>query len=168
MSTNTSVAVFHVMVDGVKYEVQEIERDGELCKFINYETKQFADTVIAGKVLLESIKIAESQSEAEEYQAMFDEITPEPEVSDDITLYGEIYEEGNELTMQGDDTDSFHMSQYLKCNKVSKTIDDYKTSLRAKLVAKCAEWEGIETNEFKMTNRRAKDGKKAYFSIKAK
>ncbi len=166
--TNSDVCIFNVLVDGVNFHSMEVERDDEMIKWLDYETKVFADKVLMGKILLELAEESKDLAEKEGYLARFEELVPEPTMADDISLYEEIYEEGNELTKQATDEDDFNMAQYLKCNVVMNNIKTRKDVLRAKLVKSCEEFEGLESDTHKMVNRRAKDGKKAYFSIKVK
>lgn len=176
MNGGTEVGLLHVYMDGCKYVVREVEYERELGEYIDHVSREFASNVSIGKVCVNGMKEAErlgDEKMAEDFKALYDSITPEAigmsgdgKDGDNVLLAKELYEDDNGLTKQGDETDAYHMAQYLKCNRVIKSANVYKDELKAKLLLSCEDFEGIEVGEHRMINRRAKDGKRAYFSIK--
>lgn len=167
MVSNTQVCVFHVLVDGVKYYVKEIERDEELCKFIDFKVNEFCENVLIGRAILKAMNETSDEEEKGEYMLMFERISPPPVGSDDqLELYGEMWPDSDDLIKQGDLTDEFHMNQYLKCTKVVNNIEAHKKLMRARLLESCKDFAGIEVGERKMVNRRAVGNKRAYFGIR--
>src|SRR5690606_30778255 len=109
----------------------------------------------------------------EDFKAMYDTVTPEPlgmsgdgKDGDNVLLAKELFDEGNDLTKQGDEKDEYHMNQYLKCNRVIKSVNTYKDELKARLLLSCEDFEGITIGDRRLINRRASDNKRAYFSIR--
>jgi hypothetical protein len=176
MLGGTEVGLLHVYLDGRKYIVREVEYDPELGEYIQHVSGEFANVVTAGKVCVAGMREAERLGDtgmSEDFQAMYDTITPDPigmggdgKDGDNVLLAKELFEDSNDIIRQGDEDDLWNMNQYLKCNSIIKKVNIYKDELKARLLLSCGEFEGIEINDRKLINRRAKEGKKAYFSIR--
>jgi YqaJ-like viral recombinase domain. len=175
--TNTPLAVFLVLIDGVKFKAKEIEANPIRQQFIIEQVNLFAEKVKIGKMALQGMKEAELAGDMEEYaafHAIFESVTPEPvgmvssdgTDGDNVELLKEVYDDSNGLEKQGDDTDEYHMNQYLKCNSLLNKIKDYKDLLKARILLACEDFEGLKAGDRKCINRRPTNLKKGYFSIK--
>lgn len=172
---DVDVAIFCVLVDGVKFHTMEVYRDPIICEEIAYETKKFADIVTTGKMILKLIKEAETESEREQYQELFESITPEPmgmspvgdnKNGDNTELMFELYPEANDLMKLAEGDDDMLLSRYVKCNKTLKEINKHKDLIKCKLVASCGDFEGITGTKHRMLNRRGSKFKKPYFDVR--
>lgn len=175
MLGGTEVAVFHVYLDGVNYKVREVEREHELCQYLDHVSREWADKVNAGKECVRGMKEAEALGETsmwEDFKATFDIITPEPigmsgdsKDGDNVLLLKELYDDSNGLEKIGDDKDEWAMNQYLKCNKTITKINTYKDRLKAEILLSLEDFEVLKAGERKAVFRRGPN-RRDYFSIK--
>lgn len=166
--TNTEVAVFNVLVDGVKYHVREVEADREVQEFIVHKVNEFVERVKVGKAAYQYMQEAKSESEYEEFKAIYDSAEPDPVAMDDnLDLENELHET-SELIKKATEEDEILMSQYIEASDKIKKMEEAKTLCRIQLVKNSNGFEGIEGDNYKMLNRSATKFKKGYFAIKAK
>lgn len=175
MVSETDVAVFLVLIDGVRFKAMEVYRDPVICEEIDYETRKFADIVKAGKLALSCANSATSESEREEYMALFESLTPEPigmtpvgsaNNGDNTELMLELYPESNDLMKMAEGDDDMLLARYVKCNATLKSINKHKDLIKCKLLESCGDFEGIKGSEHRMINRRGSKFTKSYFDIR--
>lgn len=175
--SQTKIAVFHVLVDGRYYEVQEIPFNPEYVKEMLPKVEDFVERAKKGKRLVRMMRELLESGETEEsemfvaYKAIYDEITPEDVgIQDNLDL---AYELQPYTTKPSDQfktataQDQKHMESYLEQLSLIKHAEAEKIRLRSILVASAGAWQGIRGEGVRMVNRRAnpETGKKAYFSI---
>src|SRR5690606_3314880 len=107
--TNTQVAVFNVLIDGVSWRTTEIERDVILQEEIIEGTKKFSDIVYAGKQAYKGYLEATDEQEKFEFLSIYESLMPEfAGVEDDVTFATEAaidpdFEMKREATQQESD-----------------------------------------------------------------
>ena len=166
MVSETKVAVFCVLVNGNYFHVMEVDYDKSIVDKIDYETRKFAEMCKAGKQIIDLLKEAKSESEADEYRYMFTQIEPEPTaLEDEQVLNRQIYLNSIGL-LKGDEEWFKYLLEYQKAH------DDIKASEEAKQLAKnhitrlMKDAEVMEFEGGKVTWRRGGNNKRDYFSIK--
>jgi hypothetical protein len=165
MVSNTKVAVFCVLVNGVYFHVREVEYDSFLADKIDYETRKFADICKAGKQILDLMKDAKSDSEYNEYQAMLDSIAPEPtELEDEQVLTKELFGNSKDL-VKGDENDFKYLLDYQQAHDNIKALEEAKQLAKNSLLRVMKDAEVMEFEGGKITYRRA-DLKRDYFALK--
>lgn len=165
MVSETKVAVFCVLVNGVYFHVQEIEYDSSLADKIDYETRKFADICKAGKQILDLRKLAKTDSEYEDYTAMLDNIAPEATaLEDEQVLTKELF--GNSVnSIIGDEKDFKYLLDYQQAHDGIKALEDAKQLSKNNITRMMKDAEIMEFEGGKVTWRRS-DGKRDYFSLK--
>jgi len=166
MVSNTKVAVFCVLVNGVYFHVREVEYDSYLADKIDYETRKFAEICKAGKQILDLLKDAKSESEANDYRAMFEQVTPEPTyLEDEQVLNKEIY--GNSVgLLRGDEKYFKYLLDYQQAHDNIKAEEDAKQLAKNHITRLMKDAEVMEFDGGKVTWRRGGNNKRDYFSIK--
>lgn len=165
MVSETKVAVFCVLVNGVYFHVREVEYDSFLADKIDYESRQFATLCKAGKQLVDLIKSAKSESEVNEYTAMLDEISPEPlALEDEQDLAKELFSNSSG-SIKGDEKDFQHVVDYTSAMEQIKALEEAKQLAKNNLIVKMKEAEEMVFDGGKVVWRRT-PGKREYFSIK--
>lgn len=166
--TNTEVCVFNVLVDGVKYHVREVEADKEVQKYIVFKVNEFVERVKVGKVAYQLMQESKSQSEYEDFKALYDQAEPNPVAMDDnLELENELHT-SSELLKSATEEDEELMKQYLSASSQIKQLEETKTLCRIKLVKESNGFEGVESDSYRMLNRPTTKFKKGYFAIKEK
>lgn len=166
MVSETKVAVFCVLVNGAYFHVMEVDYDKSIVDKIDYETRKFAEICKAGKQILDLLKEAKSESEADDYRAMFDQITPEPTSLDDEQLLNkEIY--GNSIgLLKGDEKHFKYILDYQQAHDNIKASEDAKQLAKNHITRLMKDAEVMEFDGGKVTWRRGGNNKRDYFSIK--
>jgi predicted phage-related endonuclease len=167
MLTETKVAVFTTLVSGLQFHVREVEYDSLLAEQIDYQVREFATTVKAGKQILDLMNSAKTEQERAEYESMLDEITPNPlELMDEQELNKELY--GNSLgSIIGDESDFKYLLDYNKACEIIKQQEEDKQLAKNNLLVRMKDAEELKFEGGKVTWRRAGDGlKRDYFSAK--
>lgn len=165
MVSETKVAVFCVLVNGNKFHVREVEYDSFLAEQIDYKVREFATTVKAGKQILDLINSAQTEKERGEYEAMLEEITPDPaELLDEQDLNKELFSSSNGSII-GDESDFIHLVDYQNACDQIKLLEEAKQASKNKLTTLMKDTEEIKFDGGKVTWRRSPD-KRDYFSIK--
>lgn len=119
----------------------------------------------AGKQILDLIRSAQTEQERGEYEAMLDEITPDPlELLDEQDLNKELF--GNSLgSIIGDESDFKYLLDYQSACDNIKLLEEAKQTAKNILTTKMKDIEEIKYDGGKATWRRSPD-KRDYFSIK--
>lgn len=165
MISGVEVGVFAVLVNGVYFHVREVELDNDLAEKIDYETRKFAQVCLAGKQILDLINSATSQSEKEEYQAMLEDITPDPtELEDEQLLNKELFSESNGL-IKGSESDFKYLLDYQQAHDNIKALEESKQLAKNNILSLMKDAEVLQFEEGKATWRRS-EGKRDFFSIK--
>ena len=165
MVSNTKIGVFCVLVNGNKFHVREVEYDSSLAEQIDYQVREFATTVKAGKQILDLMNSAKTEQERGEYESMLDEITPNPlELMDEQELNKELF--GTSLgSIIGDESDfKFLLDYQSSCDNI-KLLEEAKQTAKNVLTTKMKDIEEIKYEGGKVTWRRSTQ-KRDYFSIK--
>lgn len=172
--SGTTLAVFHVLIDGKNYKVMEIERDDDLLAEMLPKIEAFVEKVKKGKRLLSMMREMDDDRESEVYkmyESMYQEITPEAiGMEDNLELAYEMNEytdKAQDDQKQATDADIELMLAYLEQGKVIKEAEANKVKFRTLLVQSCGKWQGMWSPHAKMINRRAAGDKKAFFKISA-
>ena len=165
MVSNTKVAVFCVLVNGTYFHVREVEYDSFLAEQINFKTREFAVVVKAGKQILDLMNSAKTEKEREEYEAMLEEITPDPlELLDEQDLNKERF--GSSLgSVIGDESDFKYLEQYQSAHDGIKALEEAKQLAKNNLTTKMKDAEELKFEGGKVTWRRSPE-KRDFFSIK--
>jgi predicted phage-related endonuclease len=165
MVSNTKVAVFCVLVNGVYFHAREVEYDSFLADKIDHETREFATLCKAGKQLVDLIKSSKSEKEIEEYTAMLDEIGPDPlELQDEQDLNRELFSNSNG-TIKGDESDFKYILDYTAAMDQIKASEEAKQLAKNNLITKMKDAEELVFEGGKVVWRRSSE-KKDYFSIR--
>lgn len=165
MVSETKVAVFCVLVNGNKFHVREVEYDSFLAEQIDYKVREFATTVKAGKQILDLINSAQTEKERGEYEAMLEEITPDPaELLDEQDLNKELFSSSNGSII-GDESDFYLLTDYQNACDQIKLLEEAKQLSKNKVTTLMKDAEEIRFEGGKCTWRRSPD-KRDYFSIK--
>ena len=166
MVSNTKVAVFCVLVNGVYFHVREVEYDSYLSDKIDYKTREFADICKAGKQILDLMKDAKSDSEYNDYQAMLDSIAPEPTaLEDEQVLTKELFGNSKDL-IKGDEKDFRFLLEYQQAHDDIKALEEAKQLAKNNVLRVMKDAEVMEFDGGKCTWRRGGDNKRDFFSIK--
>jgi predicted phage-related endonuclease len=165
MVSETKVAVFCVLVNGTYFHVREVEYDSSLAEQIDYQTREFATIVKAGKQILDLKNSAKTEKEREEYEAMLEEITPDPlELSDEQDLNKERY--GSSLgSVIGDERDFKFLEDYQSAHDQIKALEEAKQLAKNRITTLLKDNEEIKYEGGKCIWRRSPD-KRDFFSIK--
>lgn len=165
MVSNTKVAVFCVLVNGTYFHVREVEYDSFLAEQIDFKTREFAVVVKAGKQILDLMNSAKTEKEREEYEAMLEEITPDPlELLDEQDLNKERF--GSSLgSVIGDESDFKYLEQYQSAHDGIKALEEAKQLAKNNLTTKMRDAEELKFEGGKVTWRRSTE-KRDFFSIK--
>jgi predicted phage-related endonuclease len=163
--SETKVAVFCVLVNGTYFHVREVEYDSFLADKIDYQTREFAIIVKAGKQILDLMNSAKTEKEREEYEVMLEEITPDPlELSDEQDLNKELY--SNSLgSVIGDESDFRFLEDYQSAHDGIKALEEAKQLAKNNLLVKLKDAEELTFKGGRILWRRSQ-GKKDYFNIK--
>jgi len=163
--SETKVAVFCVLVNGTYFHVREVEYDSFLADKIDYQTREFAIIVKAGKQILDLMNSAKTEKEREEYEVMLEEITPDPlELSDEQDLNKELY--SNSLgSVIGDESDFKYILDYTEAMDKIKALEEAKQLAKNNLTTKMKHADELKFEGGKVTWRRSPD-KRDYFSVK--
>ena len=165
MVSNTKVAVFCVLVNGNKFHVREVEYDSSMADQIDYQTREFATIVKAGKQILDLMNSAQTEQERGEYESMLDEITPDPlELMDEQDLNKELFSNSNGSII-GDESDFKFLLNYNNACEIIKQQEEAKQLAKNILTTKMGSVEEIKYEGGKILWRRNLD-KRDYFSIK--
>lgn len=165
MVSNTKVAVFCVLVNGNKFHVREVEYDSSMADQIDYQTREFATIVKAGKQILDLMNSAQTEQERGEYESMLDEITPDPlELMDEQDLNKELFSNSNGSII-GDESDFKFLLDYSNACDNIKLLEEAKQTAKNILTTKMRDTEEIKYDGGKVTWRRNPE-KRDYFSIK--
>ena len=165
MVSNTKVAVFCVLVNGVYFHVREVEYNPFLADIIDHKTREFADVCKAGKQILDLMKDAKSDSEYNEYQAMLDSIAPEPTaLEDEQVLTKELFGNSKDL-IKGDEKDFKYLLNYQEAHDSIKALEEAKQLAKNNITRLMSDAEVMEFEGGKCVWRRS-DGKRDYFSLK--
>lgn len=167
MVSNTNVAVFCVLVNGNKFHVREVEYDSSIADEIDYKTREFATVVKAGKQILDLVRSAQTEQERGEYEAMLEEITPDPaELLDEQDLNKELFSNSNGSII-GDEKDFKYILDYTNASEIIKQQEELKQLSKNNITTLLKDAEEIKFEGGKVTWRRASDGlKRDYFSVK--
>lgn len=170
MLTNTNVAVFNVLIDGVKYKVREVYRDEAKILEIQDAVNDFVDLVNRGKIAYYKWLLADEGDNKELLRLAYEElIPPYSGTDDDVQLADELWQPiDNDITLLlGDEDDDSLMEDYTRYLELEATIKSDKQRIMATLKDRCKDgFEGIKTENFKCINRPANHPKGRYFSIK--
>ena len=165
MVSNTKVAVFCALVNGVYFHVREVEYDSYLADKIDYETRKFADICKAGKQILDLMKDAKSESEYNEYEAMLESVAPEPTaLEDEQVLTKELFGNSKDL-IRGDEKDFKYLLEYQEAHDGIKALEEAKQLAKNNILRVMKDAEVMEFEGGKCTYRRS-DGKRDYFNIR--
>ena len=165
MVSNTKVGVFCVLVNGNKFHVREVEYDSSLAEQIDYQTREFATTVKAGKQILDLMNSAKTEQERAEYEAMLDEITPNPlELLDEQELNKELFSNSSG-SIKGDEKDFQYLLDYNSAMEQIKSLEEAKQLAKNVLTTKLKHAEEMLFDGGKLIWRKT-PGKRDYFSIK--
>lgn len=165
MVSDTKVAVFCVLVNGNKFHVREVEYDSSLAEQIDYQVREFATTVKAGKQILDLINSAQTEQERGEYENMLEEITPDPaELLDEQDLNKELFSNSNGSII-GDENDFQFLLDYQKSCDDIKLLEEAKQLSKNKITTLMKDTEEIKYEGGKVTWRRSPE-KRDYFSVK--
>ncbi len=167
-------AVVAMLVGSDFFDVIEVEEDKEMQKWIDHMTTEFGLNVLKAKTVQklmdeENSKPNPDQGFIESLWGMIQEL--EPDVTDseaeknflENTQYNTSIDE---LVIEGDDDDLHRIQRYLKATRLEGELKNHKTLLRNQLTDKMKEFEVLSVDGYKVTNRRGKEGKKNYFSVR--
>lgn len=171
MMGNTEVTVFHVYLDGSKYIVREIEREKELCQYIDFKSRGFAEIVASGKECVKGMAEAKELGDEkmwEAFKAMYDNVTPEPiGLDDDVDLNKELLDPAIEdLHREATEEEAGWIQSYKVAGDIIKSMQSDQNISKSKLLANIGEYERL-TSEFGVFHcRRGREGKRDYVAIK--
>lgn len=165
MLSDTKVAVFAVLVSGVQFKVIEVEYDSLLAESIAYEVDKFAHLCIAGKQLVDLIKVSQTESEREQYLGMLEEISPEVSaLEDEQALYKELNPNSNGSIL-GDEKDFQYLLDYNNAHETIKQQEELKQLAKNNILNVMGDAEVLDFDGGKVTWRKA-EGKRDFFSVK--
>ena len=165
MVSETKVAVFCVLVNGVYFHVQEVEYDSSLADKIDYETRKFAEICKAGKQILDLRKLCKNDSDYNEYTAMLESIAPEPTALDDEQVLNKELSPESLGLFKGDENDFHYLLEYQQAHDGIKALEDAKQLSKNKITRLMKDAEIMEFEGGKVVWRRS-SGKRDYFSLK--
>jgi predicted phage-related endonuclease len=165
MLSETKLAVFCVFISGEKFVAQEIEYDSLLAEEIDYNTKEFQQTCIAGKQLVDLVNCSTSQTEKEEYMAMLEDISPEVSALEDEQVLLKELNPNSLGTILGDESDFKYLVDYQCAQDNIKEFEEVKQRAKNNILSLMKDTEVMEFERGKVTWRRTPD-KRDYFAIK--
>lgn len=168
--TNTQLAVFHVLVDGVKYNVQEIPRDEKRIQEIKVEVEKFCDKVRDGKAAYYLMVHGETEEERERAAAIYEMIMPPLVGSDDaVKLADELWEapvmDKDAGYKKATKVEEALMDEYYGFLRLEEQLKKNKQRVQGTLKLKASKWHGIRGEGYKCTSRSGSETTKAYFAV---
>lgn len=167
--TDTKVAVFHVLIDGVQYKVREVDRDEKRIAEIIEEVNKFVALVIDGKAVYKGILEAPNEEMRAQFQELYDSMLPDFNgTQDGVDLADELWKapiDPDVSFKKGNVKDDNLMSEYWNYLRLEEEVKKNKFEIQATLKTRSSGFEGIITANFKMINRGNNGLKGKYFKI---
>jgi len=170
--TNTDLAVFHVLVDGVKYHVKEFARDQKRIDEIVAEVKAFCKLVRDGKDAYRGMLTAPTEEMREAFKNIYENMLPPFEgmkdgvaLADELWLPSEAIDKDVNFKIASKKEDQM-MHDYYSMLRLEEQVCTNKQMLQATLKTASSKWEGIKSDRYKLISRGINSVKGKYFSIK--
>lgn len=170
MMLNSDAGYLSVIAGGDWYDVGFYEKDVEYEKYIDHELTEFHLMVLKAKATLRLIdeELKEATPDLayiETLEGMLSSFEPEPTAADLEFVDNEMFPESNDLEFDGGEKGRELVDAYTTAHEAENEAKEAKKITRVEITKYMEDFEVMKTDEYKVINRRTKDGK-SYFSVK--